>query len=98
MRSKFLKVGIIISICVFFINLVFVNYLPNNIANQITMAGTLTTYTSKYVFMISLPLLEILISIYLYYKKEIRIWYYVAVFIIFIFCDVAIIVTNLIFK
>lgn len=89
---------IIISVCIFLLNLTFINYLPNNVGNQITVTGQLTTYTSKYMFMIALPALGILVSIYLYSKKEFRLWYYLIVYIIFVFCDMAIIITNLIFK
>ena len=97
-RLKFLKIGIIISICTFLLNLGFIYFLPSNVANQINLTtGHLTSYTSKYVFMISLPILELLAILYLYFKREFRTWYYLNFYIIFIFCDVSIIVVNIIY-
>ena len=70
-RLKFLKIGIIISICTFLLNLGFIYFLPSNVANQINLTtGHLTSYTSKYVFMISLPILELLAILYLYFKRD----------------------------
>ena len=99
MTVKFLRIGIIISVCMLFLNIILIGYLPNNVANQIAIGtGQLTSYTSKYVFMLSLPIGGVLISLYLYFRREFRTWYYLNVYILLVFCDVAIIVTNLIYK
>lgn len=97
-RTKFFRNRIIISICILILNLVFINYLPNNLASQINTAGHFTSYTSKYVFIIIFPILNVITSIYLYFKNEFRIWRYLMFYALFIFCNISIIVVNLIYR
>lgn len=94
-NKKLLLINIIFVIILLIINLLSLRFLPNRIALQITSSGNLTNYCSKSMFAISLPIMAFLVALYLFFKKEKRVIYFLVVDIIILFCDLAAIFMNI---